>query len=208
MDSLSIRQIFKDVTFNLNVFEKGKWQPIDDQIITEIHETCEMLPCSFPHSDYLKDHRVVLRKDKHQIMGKKAAKKEKKLLKIQPEDDSGCVQWKLQHMQLRKKKIKKRTTQMKMQKKVRQRVKRKEIKEILTAEAKEYESTKKLLVATMDHYSTSSGQSLNVPTEPQNLNIADCSIATRTRRQSKCVISSNKSSIPNVRRSNRVNKFK
>lgn len=191
----------------MNVFDKGEWQPIDDQIVTEIHEKCEMLPCSFPHVDYLKKHHVEPRNDKSQFIANKVVKKGKRLLKIQPRDDSNDVLRKLQNVQSRQKAFKTRISQSRKQKKTRQRVKKKAIEEIRTAEAREYDSTKKLLVATMDQYSTPSGQSLpNVPIT-RNTTIANSSIATRTRRKSKCVSSSEKPSVQNVRRSNRVNKF-
>lgn len=179
-----------------------EWQAIDDQIVTETHETLQILPCAFPHSEYLRENNVEPPKNVNEVHTK-VAKRKQQILKIQPKDDSHYLFKKIQKKESRRNVGKKIISQKKQNKKMRYRARRQMKLETKRIESKELETTKELLVATMDQYETPSGQSLFKSIE------ASSSIATRTRRQSRCLSSPEKSQVKNVRRSNRVatNKF-
>lgn len=50
--SLTMESIYEKITFEKSQFDKINWIPIDDQIITDIHLTANVLPCAFPPTTY------------------------------------------------------------------------------------------------------------------------------------------------------------
>lgn len=183
MNGIGISQFFQNVTFEQNIFDKAEWYPIDDKIVTELHDKLQILPCAFPHAEYLRENYV-----KHPIDGRikpaKAIKMPLKFSKICPKNDSHLIKKKLEANQLKRKKNTKPVKRAKNQKKAKARASKKALHEARSIETKEFESTKNLLVATMDQYNTLSGQSLNV-ISVESTNTDDCSIATRTRNRTK-----------------------
>lgn len=190
--------MFKNISFEPNLFDKVEWQPIDDRIVTEIHEKLQILPCAFPHAEYLRENDVKPPRNEP-VKSTKMAKKARYLPKIRPQDDSCDIIRKLERSQLKKKGGMKFINQRKRNKKTRNRARRMEKVEAIRTESKEFQTTKELLVSTMDQYITPQGQSLN-----QNTDIASSSIAARTRRRSRCLSSSETQQVQNVRRSDRV----
>lgn len=196
-------QIIKNVSFDLNVFEKAEWQAICDRTITDIHRKFQILPCAFPHIEYLREHNIHKRptqKCKQAI----ETRKEQKVLQICPRDDSRKIALKRVKVQEKKAERKKqRTLKYKQAKNRRKSLKRAEKQQIKKANNleiqnfnKELDETKNILLATMDQYSSVSGQKL----------AESASISTRTRRQSKSMNSPEKANTSTIctRRSSRA----
>lgn len=175
-EALEISKIVKNVKFERDLLlDKANWQPIDEKIVTEIHDKFQILPCAFPHSEYLIQYRVKPAKAKRSVQTK-LTKNARQRLKICPQDDyHGIVN------RIRSKKIEaqkriaslKRNTKYKNKKKNRERKiaeKAKQQKEI-----EEFEALRKLMTTTTDEYDAGT-------TGRQNTN---SSIGTRGRRQSK-----------------------
>lgn len=184
-NGIGISEIYQNVSFEQNVFDKADWYPIDDKIITELHDELQILPCAFPHAEYLRENYVKYPINE-KIKPAKTIGRPIQFTKICPANDSHVIRMKLEAARLKRNGCTKRATAAKYQKKARLRARKAAENKARRIETKEFESTKKLLVATMDQYNTLTGQSLN-GTSPQKTH-ADgdgSSIAARTRNRTK-----------------------
>lgn len=50
--------MYEKIAFEKSQFDKIDWHPIDDQLITHIHRTANVLPCSFPPTGYYESKRT------------------------------------------------------------------------------------------------------------------------------------------------------
>lgn len=183
----TISEIFKDVTFEPNVFEKSDWYPIDQNVVTEIHTELQILPCTFPHAEYLRENYV-----KYPIEQKtkptKTAQTPVKFRKICPENDSYMLKKKIEVVNSKKhgknQKQRRRISKTKYLKKAKRREEKIQAAKAQKIETMEFESTKRLLFDTMDQYNTVAGQSLN-GTPVKSTLTAHNSIAARTRNRLK-----------------------
>lgn len=159
----------------MNIFDPVDWQPIDDQILTEIHEKHQILPCAFPHSEYLTSHHVKPPREEY-TKTLKMANKSKKVQKINPIDDSNGV---LQMARAKKTKQHKRISIHKILKKNlkrrRNHAKRKEKRDAQKTEVDGLEKAKQFVASTMDQY------------QPINKQAQIHPIGTRTRTRSQCM---------------------
>lgn len=157
-ESIGISEIIKNVTLEKDPFEEVNWQPIDENIVNEIHRRYEILPCAFPHKDYLRQNNMKWHKSEQTkpIGGSKT----NKMLKICPKDDSRII---ISGSRSRKKKEKKQfnsmMTQAKKHKKLKNRAQRRTKKVKQKDEIEGLESAKHLL----DQYNAASSESLAVP---------------------------------------------
>lgn len=181
---IDISQIFKSISFQLNVFDKAEWHAIDDRIVTELHDKLQMLPCAFPHAEYLRENYV---KYPIEMKATKANKTPSKQRRVCPVDDAHLIKKKIEAVKLKKMgrtKQSKRITAAKRLKRATKRAKKAMTIQARKVETKEFESTKKLLLATMDQYNTLSGETLSNGTI-QNANAGNSSIAANTRNRTK-----------------------
>lgn len=175
--------IFKNISFGLNIFEKAEWQPIDDKIATEIHEIYQILPCAYPHDEYINTYNVRSPKKKYHAKSVNAIAG---VRKIDPIDDSRKIMRKIQEKQ---KECKRQISGAKKKKKNTNRSRKKALKRAQESQAKSAKSALKqtiaFVTATMDEYQTMDGKSINEQQE-------DTSIATSSQ------ISSQVKDTPNV----------
>lgn len=171
----------------MDVFDTAEWHEIDDQIVTELHNTVQILPCAFPHAEYLRENYVKY-PNNERVKAPKTIKTPTTRQRICPADDADLITKKIEIVKSKKNNRMKHIKRLINRKKTLKRSKRRAAKAMETkaraAETKEFELTKKLLMATMDQYSTVTGASV-VDTTVQNRNAGSTSIATRTRNQSK-----------------------
>lgn len=215
-ETTSISDLFKNVEFEKNLFDEVHWLAIDDKLITELHEKHQILPCTFPHSEYLLENNI---KPIQETKVRYVKAGPSKPLTICPKDDS---QTRLNRTALEKNKQKRFLSQKKLEKKQRYRRKRAEqraaIKSKLDEETKGLAQAEDILIKTMDQYSTLSGNDLvdelftGNPKRKDSIDPDPGSIAKRTRRHSRTAISPQKDNSPKVqytvRRSDRVPKIK
>lgn len=175
--------IFKNISFGLNIFEKAEWQPIDDKITTEIHEIYQILPCAFPHDEYINTHNLRSPKKKYHARSGNAVEG---VRKIDPIDDSRKIIRKIQEKQ---KECERQFSGVKKKKKNTNRNRKRALKKAQESEAKSAKSALKqtiaFVAATMDEYQTMDGKPINEQQE-------DTSIATSSQ------ISSQVTETPNV----------
>lgn len=178
---IEISQIFKNVSFALNVFDKSEWHAIDDQIVTELHDKLQILPCAFPHAEYLRENYVKYPIDER-FKATKTTKTPTKRQKICPADDSQTITKKIEGVKLKKtgrlKQCRRIINKKKTLKRVRRRARIAKEHQARIAETREFESTKTLLLATMDQYSTATEGA-------QCSNAGSSAIAARTRNRTK-----------------------
>ncbi|XP_055306386.1 uncharacterized protein LOC129570703 [Sitodiplosis mosellana] len=183
--SVGISQIIKSATnapiLEKNLLDKVDWQPIDDNISIEIHKNYKILPCAFPHSDYLRENNVKPPRDER--MTPTRAPGAIIMSKICPKDDtSGIIKSTQSRKRAQEHRFKMRGNQSKKHKKLKQRA-RKQAKIVeQKMEIHGLKSAKRLLAATMDQFNTPSGESFAEP----NMKPGDSSIAARTRKRSEC----------------------
>lgn len=201
---IAISEIFKDVSFELGVFDKTDWYPIDENVVTELHHELQILPCAFPHAEYLRENYVRYPIEQ-QAKANKPIQTPAEFRKICPEDDSYMLEKKIEIGKLKKaeqtSKKGKRISEARYLKKAKRRAERSKAQKARKMESMEFESTKKLLIDTMDQYNTVAGQSLNASPgkrAPSN----GTSIAARTRNRTKTntpekIIRSNRIRTPN-----------
>lgn len=134
------------------------WQPIDDNIVNEIHRRYEILPCAFPHKDYLRQNNM--KRTKSEQTKPIRVPKTNKMLKICPKDDSGII---IGRARSKKKEEEKRfnsmMTQRKKHKKQKNRAQRRTKKVKQKDEIEGLESAKHLL----DQYNAVPSEFLAVP---------------------------------------------
>lgn len=187
----------------MDVFDKVNWRPIDDSIITEIHEKHQIFPCTFPHTDYLRKHNVKSPKSTKIAKNAQIAKPAGKFLKIQPFDDSFEV---IDRDKLKKKLNKNRIAAIESQKikhkKQKSRMKKKAICNALKDDSKALKDAKDLLIATMDQYNPLTGKPLQ-KSAALGAESACSSVAYGTRRKSSCPNTPGKQQ-GHVRRSDRM----
>lgn len=186
INGIPISQIFKDVTFDLSVFDKSEWNPIDEKIVTELHDKLQILPCAFPHAEYLRENYVKYPIEE-QIKSAKTIKTPFKFQKVCPANDSHIIRKKLEVANSKRKeqtKQSKRISKAKNLKKARRRAEKAKAEKARKIETNEFESTKKILIDTMDQYNTLTGQSLN-DTPVKSTNADESSIAARTRNRTR-----------------------
>lgn len=203
-EQLTVAQLFKNVTFEKNLFDPIQWQPIDDKIVTEIHEKHQILPCAFPHRDYFTKNNINPLKctAKKQIQPKVQMMQRRK---IQPKDDSMKVIRRVEKINnLRRGKWNKQNATRKNAKRFRRRLRKNAMNEAAKIELDETTEAKKDLVARMDQYNTINGCQLNNKIMKQEFD----SVASRTRRKFNDQSSSPNSSnvLFTVRRSDRFQK--
>lgn len=176
--------IFKNISFGLNIFEKSEWQPIDDKIATEIHEIHQILPCAFPHDEYINTYNVSSPKKKNHTKSVNAVER---VRKIDPTNDSRKIMRKIQEKQ---KECERQFAGVKKKKNNTNRSRKRALKRAQESEAKTAKSALKqtiaFVTATMDEYQTMDGKSINKQKE-------DTSIATSSQ------ISSQVTDTPNVK---------
>lgn len=162
--------------------------PIDENVITELHDKLQILPCAFPHAEYLRENYVKVPIEQ-QNKSPKTNKSPPKFIKIRPANDAYEIKKKIEFVKLKKEeqaKQGKKINQTKYLKKAKRRAEKAKVQKERKLETMEFESTKKLLIDTMDQYDTISGQSLSQA--PVKCTIApddDGSIAARTRNRTK-----------------------
>lgn len=158
-DSFDVLGIFKNISFGLNIFEKAEWQPIDDKIATEIHELHQILPCAFPHDEYINTYNVRSPKKKYHARSGNAVGG---VRKIDPIDDSRKIMRKIQEKQ---KECERQFSGVKKKKKNTNRYRKRALKRAQESEAKSAKSAFKqtiaFVAATMDEYQTMDGKSIN-----------------------------------------------
>lgn len=168
-----------------------------------IHDKYQILPCAFPHIEYLKDHKIQPLKCK----GVKYTKTKQPMQKgkICPPDDSIDIIKRIQSKNIMNQtKFKTRQNQRRNRKRSVGRANKALKKEAAKAEVDGLNSVQQLFADTMDHCNTSSA---NAVSEQTNTNTK--SIALRTKRKPKSTTLPEKQQIqPNPRRSNRVSMSK
>lgn len=162
------------MSFELDLFDKADWHPIDDGIVTELHDKLQLLPCAFPHAEYLRENYVKYPVIKD-MKSAKAIGKPLKFTRICPGNDSHLISEKRGNIESKRKNSQRLSRLAKNKKKARARARKAAEKKAIEIETEEFKATKKLLADTMDHFNTLDGHSLNVTT----------SIAARTRNRSK-----------------------
>lgn len=199
-NGIPISQIFKNVSFEMSVFDQAEWYPIDEKIVTELHHKLQILPCAFPHAEYLRENYVKYPIGE-QIKSTKTVKTPSKFRKICPANDAYIIRKKLEIIKSKRKeqtKQSKRISKAKKLKKATRRAEKAKAENARKIETKEFESTKKLLIDTMDQYNTLTGQSLN-GTPVKIATADDGSIAGRTRNRTK-ISTPEKATRPNRKR--------
>lgn len=184
----------------MNVFDKAEWLPIDDEIITELHDKLQILPCAFPHAEYLRENYVAYPIEER-VKSNKTVETPYKFRKICPADDSYIKRAKLEAAKLKKQNQMKRPKHMIQAKSRKKAARRAELaveNRKRKIEAEELASTKKLFIDTLDQYNTVSGETLD------KVSGDDSSIAARTRNRAR--ISTPKKSCPPVTRRSSMNK--
>lgn len=155
------------------------WRPIDDEIVTKIHEKFYILPCAFPHDEYLKQYNVQPAKESFVKYNK--VNTEKKMLKICPQDDTKQI---IERMQTKHKEheeqLRVKENARKQHKKANYRARRNARRNAISTEARETESTKQLIIETMDEYNSVTGN----PPQQAESSIPTHSVATRMRTRS------------------------
>lgn len=205
-NTLGISDVIKTVTFEKSPFDKVDWQPIDDTILTEIHKNYQILPCAFPHSDYLSRNNV--KPPRAEGVGHMRATRATRKLKICPEDDSHDIINRVQSGFIEnEKQFKLRDSLKKRNKKTKYRARRKAKEEIQNAEIEKCKSAKQFMISTMDQYHTQTGESF---AESQNMNTENCSTDARPGKRKRCTDSPGKQHSPTqfIRRSSRRSKNK
>lgn len=169
------------------------WRPIDDSIVTEIHAKYKILPCAFPHSDYMSQNNLTSAQGTQKNQTKNPRIREN--LNICPQDDSHAI---IKRYTTRKIEKEQRSTMWQKSrlnaKKKRNRDKRKAAKAAKKAEVDGLKTAMQLV----DQYVSPSGDSQNAGTS---------TMATEpTAERSKCTDSLEKEhpTMQFVRRSNRV----
>lgn len=143
-----------------------KWQPIDHNIITEIHENHDILPGCFPHNEFLKKNKSIL--PNNRTKGKNIPNIRR--MRIQPDADVR----KEARPTKRQLELTERAANNKRHKKSNRRERMKVVREIAKNEAQELAANQNL----MDHFSIATDElnkSSNPTMEP---------VASRTRRRS------------------------
>lgn len=175
------------------------WQPIDDEIVTELHEKYQILPCAFPHAEYLKENKVQRPKDNNIKYSKVNDTKQARLKKICPIDDMQEFIQKIQTInQDKEKQTKARINAKKQHKKTESRARKNARLEAFNAEVREIKFAKESLMNTMDEYKSVTGDPIHQP----KTTMASSSITTKTRTQSNYMDSTEKTQ--NLRRSDRA----
>lgn len=153
-ESIGISEIIKSVTLKKDPFEEVNWQPIDDNIVNEIHRRYEILPCAFSHSEYN------MKRPKSEKTKLIRGPKTEKILKICPEDDSSTIIGKARSRKKEKgKRFNFMMTQRKKDKKQKSQARRRIKKLEQKNEIEGLESAKHLL----DQYNTISSESPAAP---------------------------------------------
>lgn len=140
------------------------WQPIDHNIITESHEKHDILPGCFPHSEFLRKHKLY----NYQI--RNPNRPNIRRLQIQPDDDLR----KEPRQTKRQLQLKEQTAKVKRHKKTNRRERQKVVRLNAKNEAEELAANKNL----MDDFSITAGEMI------QNSFAVMEPIASRTRRRS------------------------
>lgn len=160
-EGITILELFTNVSFDPTVFDEVRWQPIDETVITDIHQMHQILPCAFPHMDYYRANNI---KPPTLVENTNESEKETrnlKLKKINPEDDSITT---LQRIRSKGNKFKKQmfTHQKKRttEKRQRYRERKKVLNDAVNKEIKDFEEAKQDLEDTMDVFITPGGSNL------------------------------------------------
>lgn len=182
-ETVSLSGFFKDVTFDRNHFDEVHWLPIDDTIITDLHQRHQILPCAFPHNEFLKRRHVKPLPDQSNHKRNNAIKTTTRR-KINVADDSGLIYQRNEKKRIGRQKIisgklvaKKRIRQAKMS------TKRREKMAVMRTENDGLVQAKQNITSMADQYSnTLSGTDLSeefaIPSTSQ-------SVSSRTRQKSK-----------------------
>lgn len=208
MGGITISQIYKDASFELNAFDKSDWHPIDENVVTELHDKLQILPCAFPHAEYLRENYV-----KHpieqQVKSNKTIQTPAKFRKICPEDDSYMLKKKIEFGKLKKveqtHKQGKHKRQAKNAKKAKLRAERAKEEKARKTETMEFESTKKLLLDTMDQYDTLGEETVNTSPVKNESPSDESSIAARTRNRTKITTPEKTTRSSRIRTPNKTN---
>lgn len=203
---MTVSQLFKKVIFEKNRFDPINWQPIDDKIVTEIHEKHQILPCAFPHRDYFIKNNIKSMTDTAQKPVQPNVKVVRQR-KIKPRDDSiEVIRRVVDRNNSRQAKLNELKAARNKSKRFRRNMRRKAESEKAKIERDGLTEAKNDFAARMDQFNTINESQLNNKKIEQESD----SIASRTRR--KFNPQSSPSETPKVlytvRRSDRVTKNK
>lgn len=171
--------MYEEITFDTSKFDKIDWHSIDDELITDIHRTAHILPCTFPPVSYYESQCI----DQSSPESKPKMKTGKGQnlateIKIKPKDDS---EWVTKRLETRKTMLAKPKKLQKRRKNAAKKQKRKE--KLLskkcqkTTEQLEANEMAALKAISIDEY-----KSVDEPIEP-TLNISMASEPRLTRKR-------------------------
>lgn len=145
-----------------------------------MHKKHEILPCAFPHADYLNQNNVKPFKEE---IGRSAKLKVCPIRRINPKDDSNATIDRVQKQNTQRMTFKSKLTAKKKQNNQAKKYEKKKAKlAAIKSEIDGLKEAKQMLASTADQYSTMSGIDL---THELFNPVASQSIASRTRRKSK-----------------------
>lgn len=157
--------MYEKIAFEKSQFDKIDWHPIDDQIITDVHRSANILPCSFPPASYYESNGIVppttLPKSKP-ISKTNTWPKSTFQMKIKPKDDSNLV---AKRMEIRKKVMAKPQQLRKSKKNAAKRRKQKE-KALLKKAQKNVEQLEANELASLKRISVDEYRAVDKPVEP------------------------------------------
>lgn len=149
--------------FEKSQFDKIDWHPIDDQIVTDVHLSANILPCSFPPASYYESHGIGQSITQSKAKPKtKTGPKSKFGMKIKPKDDS---EWVAKRMEMRKKVMAKPQQLRKSKKNAAKRQKQKE-KSLLKKAQKNVEKLEANELASLKMISVDDYRAVDKPIEP------------------------------------------
>lgn len=209
-EQLTVSQLFKKVIFEKNRFDPINWQPIDDKIVTEIHEKHQILPCAFPHRDYFMKNNIKSMTGTAQNPAQPNVRVAQQR-KIKPRDDSKeAIRRVVNRNNSRLARLKELSASRKKSKMLRRNMRRKAKSEKAKIEDDGLTEAKNDFASRMDQYNTINDSQLN----DKKIEQESDSIASRTRRRFKPQSGPSESPsespkvLYTVRRSDRVTKNK
>lgn len=158
-----MESIYEKITFEKSQFDKIDWLPIDEQIITDIHITANVLPCAFPPTAYYESSGIGESTSGFSLKAKTQKGPKTPLeMPIKPSDDSG---WVAKRLEKRKTTLSKPQRLRKSQKNAAKRQKQR-VKALLKKAEKNVQQSDANELATLKEISVDEYKAVDKPIEP------------------------------------------
>lgn len=181
--TFTIASIYDGVGFEKSHFDAIHWQPIDDQLITDIHRTANLLPCAFPSTSYCESTGIGHSATKPQAKGRKG-QEDSTEAQIKPKDDS---EWVAKRSKARKA-IAARPKQLQKQRKNAAKRQKKKLKKLKEKAEKNAQRVEAIEMASLKAISVDEYMAVDKPVEPTpNFSAASEPRLTRKRASQKFV---------------------